>query len=94
MQYKKGLKRLSERLENANSVISEVPIVELAGEKRVLIENHKGVMEYSTEVICVKVKFGFLCIHGQQLEFTKMTKAQLVITGKIQSVVLRGKGEA
>ena len=90
MQYKKGLQRLSDK---TNPMISGVPIVELAGDRRVLIENHRGVVEYSGDVICVKVKFGLLCIYGHQLEFAKMTKAQLVITGKIQSVELKGKGE-
>ena len=93
MQYKKGLQRLSETVCKTNSTISDVPIVELVGNHRVLIENHKGVIEYSGDVICVKVKFGLLCVQGQQLEFAKMTKVQLVITGKIQSLVLRGKGE-
>lgn len=65
------------------------PIVEISGDDRVLIENHFGVKAYSTERILVRVKFGFVCIGGCRLELMRMTKEQLVICGKIHSVILK-----
>ena len=64
------------------------PIVELAGDRRVLIENHLGVITYGKEKIIVKVKYGAVCICGCSLELTHMTKEQLVIFGTIQSISL------
>ena len=63
-------------------------IVELVGYRRVLIENHLGVITYGKEKIIVKVKYGAVCICGCSLELTHMTKEQLVIFGTIQSVSL------
>ena len=69
------------------------PLVEIYGQDRVLIENHQGVTQYGKEVICIKVKFGQVCISGCQLELARMTKGQLVITGRIDGVGLfRGCG--
>ena len=65
-----------------------IPIVELAGDRRVLIEGHRGVTEYSTERICVHMSYGTVCICGANLEMTRMTRQQLVITGRIQSLQL------
>lgn len=65
------------------------PIVEIAGERRVLIENHLGVAAYGTERILVNVKYGFVCICGCNLEMIRMTKDQLVILGRIDSVGLQ-----
>ena len=65
------------------------PIVEIAGEHRVLIENHHGVAAYGKERILVKVKFGSICICGCNLEIARMTKEQLVICGIIHSVGLQ-----
>lgn len=62
------------------------PIVEIAGDCRVLIENHQGVAAYGCERILVKVKYGFVCISGCNLEMIHMTKEQLVIFGRIDSV--------
>ena len=63
-------------------------IVELAGDRRVLIENHLGVITYGKEKIIVKVKYGAVCVCGCSLELTHMTKEQLVIFGTIQSISL------
>ncbi len=64
------------------------PLVELCGEKRVLIENHGGVTEYSDNRIGVAVRFGAIVITGEKLRLHKMTKCQLVICGSVQSIQL------
>lgn len=65
------------------------PIVEIAGDNRVLIENHFGVKEYGTQHITVKVKYGCICVSGCGLELQRMTKEQLVIRGRIDCVTLQ-----
>ena len=65
------------------------PIVEISGERRVLIENHFGVKAYSRENIVVNVKYGWVCVCGYGLELKRMTKEQLVIQGKIKGVTLQ-----
>jgi len=62
------------------------PLVEMAGQGRVLIENHMGVMGYGTEEICVKVKFGQVIVSGTKMILSRMTQSQLLITGCIDSV--------
>ena len=64
-------------------------LVEIAGENRVLIENHKGVTMYECDKIHVRVRFGELCVCGAGLELARMTKCQLVITGRIDCVALK-----
>lgn len=68
------------------------PIVEIAGDRRVLIENHMGVKVYGREKIVVKVKYGFLCVCGCGLEMLRMTREQLVIRGRIDAVTLQRRG--
>ena len=65
------------------------PIIEIAGDCRVLIENHHGVAAYGREKILVNVKYGSVCICGCNLEMMHMTKEQLVIYGRIDSVSLQ-----
>ena len=65
-----------------------LPIVELAGYRRVLIENHRGIMQYTACQICVIVSYGHIRICGAGLAIARMTKQQLVITGQIDSVCL------
>ena len=74
-----------------DATVPALPLIEIAGESRVLIENHFGVTQYSRETICVKVKFGQVCGDGVALELARMTKGQLVGTGRIdRGCLLRG----
>ena len=63
-------------------------LIEIAGDKRVLIEHHRGVTQYTREQICVKVKYGHVRIDGCGLELSRMSKEQLIISGRIDSIVL------
>ena len=65
------------------------PFIEIAGDRRVLIENHSGVAAYGRERILVNVKYGLVSICGCNLEMLHMTKEQLVIAGRIDSVGLQ-----
>lgn len=68
--------------------LPRVPLIEIAGERRVLLENHQGVLEYGGSCICVRVKFGCVRICGNGLVISKMTAEQLIICGKIDAVEL------
>lgn len=83
------LERLAEESDIGTDQFPGQPIVEIAGDRRVLIENHFGVMGYSTERILVKVKYGCVCVCGCGLELLRMTREQLVIRGRIDSVTLQ-----
>ena len=68
--------------------VTNRPLVELVETERVLIENHLGVVEYGCDRIRVKVRFGQICIHGQKLALSMMSKEQLIITGVIECINL------
>lgn len=86
------LERLTEEADLTTQPLPGQPIVEIAGDRRVLVENHLGVKEYSRERITVKVKYGCVCICGCQLELLQMTKDQLVVRGRIDGVTLQRRG--
>ena len=66
----------------------KLPLVEIAGNRRVLIENHRGVSQYGSNEICVNVDYGCVYICGQKLDLLCMSKEQLIVTGVIESVRL------
>lgn len=86
----KGRKHILDRMAVAADLscepVPKLPLVEIAGERRVLIENHFGVTGYGSQEICVKVRFGHIIICGKGLELVRMTKEQLVIMGTIDGV--------
>lgn len=92
-QRRSIFERLTMAADLPDEAIPRLPLVEIAGDRRVLIENHLGVVAYGTEQICVKVTYGTLSVCGCNLELARMTKGQLIVSGMIDKVVLnRGKG--
>lgn len=86
------MERVADATDLQDEPIPGQPLVEIAGERRVLIERHCGVTEYGRQQICVKVKYGTVCVTGQGLELTRMTKEQLIISGCIECVKLERRG--
>ena len=87
------LQRMTESMDLDVDAIQGQPLIEIAGDSRVLIENHFGVREYTPERIGVNLKYGSVLICGCGLKLSRMTKEQLVISGRIDGVTLRRRGK-
>lgn len=87
------LQRMTESMDLGSEPMPGQSLIEIAGDDRVLIENHFGVREYSPERIGVNVKYGSVQICGCGLKLARMTKEQLVISGRIDGVMLRRRGK-
>lgn len=72
-------------------VFPDVPIVEICDKERVLIENHYGITCYGCNDICIRVRYGYVCVSGNQLKLNYMSKTKLIITGRIHRVLLQGR---
>ena len=79
---------IMDRLDLPGEPVPGVPVVEIAGTERVLIEHHQGVTEYGCSRIRVKVRYGAVCVSGSSLSLKRMTDRQLIICGKIGNVQL------
>ena len=73
------------------NIKAKLPLIELAGTNRVLIENHQGVMAYSTCEIQIKVSYGCVTVKGSNLQLLEMSRIQLVICGSIEGLQLLGR---
>jgi len=57
----------------------------VTGNKKALIENHRGILEYGNDRIVIASRRGKLSINGAELNLTAMNKDELLISGKIQN---------
>jgi len=63
-----------------------LPLIEICGYKRVLIENHFGIAMYSSQEIIIKVCFGCIQVLGCGLVIKKFCKEKIVISGDIDAI--------
>lgn len=57
----------------------------MAGSK-ILVENHRGILEYGTERIVISLDRGKISLSGSQFSIDAMNKNELLISGKLQCV--------
>ena len=81
------MKNWRERLTGPDgNVLKPRTLAEVYGKDRVLVEQHRGIVSYGTECIRIGASYGFLVVEGDELRLCCMSRAQLVIRGRIQSL--------
>lgn len=85
------LDRVIHGSELSSQPLPGVPLIEVMGFSRVLIENHLCVCSYSLQKIEIRVKSGFVTVGGEGLHLVHMSPDQIVITGSIQQIQLYGE---
>ena len=75
-----------------SDVLIGQPLVEISGNGRVLIENHKGIISYNCEELCIRVQYGYIIISGEKLYLAEIQKDRVVIVGKILDISLHSGG--
>lgn len=79
---------LAEGADLAGESILPQTLVEILGDSRVLIEQHRGIQAYSRESVCVRVKYGVVTVTGRGLRIQNMDRAALCVFGRIDAVQL------
>lgn len=75
-------------LNSTEDLLQHLPLIEIAGTHRVLIENYYSVTAYTNNEISVRVKYGDIKICGERLCIVKISSHQMVINGIIRQVLL------
>ena len=79
--------KVSEKLGIAPEIASGVPKVTMLGDNELLIENHKGIIEYSPNNIRIGTESGVLCVEGADLFLNVMDHDRVVISGRIHHIM-------
>lgn len=80
--------RWRELVRTARPIFDGGPRVDLQGSRRVVIESHRGMVEYSDTCMQVAVREGRIRVTGTGLELLVMNRDELVIGGTIAGVEL------
>ena len=63
-----------------------IPILTLTGHYEVNIENYRGILEYTEQLIRINVRSGQIRITGKSLEINYYTTTDMKITGKVEKI--------
>lgn len=87
MLRRKGkLQALAGILEIPQDIVMDLPRITMLGNKQLLVENHKGIIEYSPSLIRIKLSQGELFILGETLVLGSLQTEQILVEGVVQTV--------
>lgn len=88
MKRKSLVRNITDRAGLHGESLPGIPLVEICGDDRVLIENHLCVLGYNENEVMVRTCCGSIRISGDEMVLACLKREQLVIHGKIHSVTL------
>ena len=83
---KREQSKLERILEIPEELSTDRPKVTILGFEQVLVENHKGILEYQDYFIRLNTYIGIININGFDLKLEEMTNDDILVTGKIDSI--------
>ncbi|MHB9144143.1 MAG: sporulation protein YqfC [Symbiobacteriia bacterium] len=81
-------RRLTDLFDLPRDVTLDLPRVLLVGGLQVVIENHRGLIEYAPMRVAVGVARGQLVIQGEQLEIGIINAEEIMVLGRIRALSL------
>lgn len=78
---------IAERLELCAEAVGLMKVT-VSGKRRVLVEFHRGILEYGPDCIEVAVRGGRVRVLGSALKLTAMDGEAVLVTGAVSAVEL------
>lgn len=79
-------KGIADLLELPRDIVLDLPKVTLIGNLQLYIENHKGIIEYSTGIVRINTKSGILVVTGSDLTIRTIVVEEIILVGRIDKV--------
>jgi sporulation protein YqfC len=81
-----SLQRLAGLLEIPQDIVLDLPRITMLGNKQLLVENHKGLIEYTGALVRIKLSHGELAVTGSDLVIGNFQAEQLLVEGTLTDI--------
>lgn len=78
--------KISNTFELPKDIVLDVSKIIIIGTGQVTIENHKGIVEYSEELIRINTGSGIIKLCGRNLAIKTILQEEITITGEITNI--------
>lgn len=78
--------RIAEISELPKDVVLGMPVATMLGQTELCLENYAGIIEYTEELIRIRIKHGQMKIIGKNLNVSYYTNDDMKITGCIECI--------
>lgn len=90
---RKGIReKFTEMFELPKELVLNTPRLTMVGSRDVMIENHKGIIEFGSERVRISTGSGIVKITGCGLLIREITSEDIIISGIIESIEFPNAG--
>lgn len=84
---KKNLKsRITDAVGMPKDVVCGVPILSVTGQSELYVENYRGILEYTEQLIRIQTRLGRIHVIGRHLQIEYYTNDEMKIVGHIMVI--------
>ncbi|MFY9178115.1 MAG: sporulation protein YqfC [Caldicoprobacterales bacterium] len=77
---------VSEMFDLPKEITLNMPKMNLIGNSQMMVENHRGIIEYTPDLIRVNSTTGVIRVRGNQLNLRNIAADDIMINGDIKSI--------
>lgn len=78
--------RIADEFDVSEEVVTNLPKVSVVGKNKIIIENHKSIIEFDKKIIKIASLIGVILIKGDNFEVLFMGDNTIIITGIFKSL--------
>ncbi|GAB6138337.1 sporulation protein YqfC [Halanaerobaculum tunisiense] len=78
--------KLAELFDLPRDVVLNLPRISLIGNLKLQVENHRGIIKYTPELIKIRAYRGSLLITGKELIIDQLREEEIIVMGKISDI--------
>ena len=79
-------RKISDALDLPKDIVLNIPRVTIMGKIAVFIENHKGIIQYSSQRVKVNTPIGIIIVKGEELLIKSILADEITIEGNISAL--------
>ncbi|MEA1960332.1 MAG: sporulation protein YqfC [Bacillota bacterium] len=79
-------KAMADFLEIPKDLVLDLPKITMIGQNEFYMENHKGIIEYTSVRMRINLSRGFLEINGENLEINALMPEEMSVSGIIKNI--------
>ena len=78
--------RLADLLDLPRDVVLDLPRISVIGDLQLLVQNHRGVLEYAADRVVIAMRHGRLVVRGEDLTIGTVNPEEITITGQLAAI--------
>lgn len=86
LRRKGNLQSLAGFLDIPQDIVLDLPRITMLGNQQLLVENHKGIIEYTPSVVRIKLNQGELFVQGENLTLGNLQAEQILVEGVVRGI--------